>query len=166
MRFPFFPCRANNMRAVIQRVSCASVAVADQTVGEIGLGFLVLLGVENNDTDTDLNFILNKTIGLRVFDDAQGKMNLALRDVGGQMLVVSQFTLLGDTRKGMRPSFTRAAPPEIANVMYEEFVRQVIETGIEVQTGQFGADMQVNLTNDGPVTIWLNSRNLNSRSNT
>ncbi len=146
------------MRAVIQRVSQAQVSVDDQITGQIEQGLLVLLGVEQGDQAADLQYLLKKTVGLRIFDDAQGKMNLAIKDVEGAMLVVSQFTLLGDTRKGNRPSFIHAAPPDQANRMYEEFVAGVREQGVEVQTGIFQANMQVSLINDGPVTIVLDSR--------
>jgi D-tyrosyl-tRNA(Tyr) deacylase len=147
------------MRAVIQRVSQASVTVDGETTGEIKNGLLVLLGVEQNDEEKDLQHVLKKTIGLRIFDDAEGKMNLAMKDVGGKLLVVSQFTLLGDTRKGNRPGFGNAAPPDQANQMYEEFIRRAREQGVDVQTGKFRADMKVSLVNDGPVTILIDSRN-------
>jgi D-tyrosyl-tRNA(Tyr) deacylase len=146
------------MRAVIQRVSRASVVVDEATTGEIGVGLLVLLGVEKGDTQDDLISTFNKTIGLRVFEDPQGKMNLSLTDVGGQLLVVSQFTLLGDVRKGKRPSFITAAEPELAKQRYDEFVKLGQDSGIDVQTGVFQADMAVELVNDGPVTIMIDSR--------
>jgi len=146
------------MRAVIQRVTQSSVVVNDATTGEIGQGLLVLLGVEKDDSAVDLKYTLEKTIGLRVFEDDQGKMNLSLADVSGQLLVVSQFTLLGDVTKGRRPSFIKAAAPEIANRLYEEFVSMARDKGIDVQTGVFQADMTVHLTNDGPVTILIDSR--------
>ncbi len=146
------------MRAVIQRVSQASVVVDGQTVGAIGQGLLVLLGVENEDTATDLRYTLNKTLGLRIFEDDQQKMNWSVTDVGGQLLVVSQFTLLGSVQKGKRPSFGDAAPPEIANAMYEQFVASARAAGVTTETGQFQADMAVSLINDGPVTILLDSR--------
>ena len=148
------------MRAVIQRVSSASVAVDDQTTGQIENGLLVLLGVGQGDTLTDLDYIFQKTIGLRVFEDAAGKMNLSVSDVGGQLLVVSQFTLYGDVRKGKRPGFGAAAPPEQANEMYEMFVQRAKENDIHVQTGVFQANMQVALVNNGPVTILLDSKKL------
>ena len=119
---------------------------------------LVLLGVEKEDSDKDLDYTFNKTIGLRVFEDADGKMNQSLTDVGGELLVVSQFTLLGDVRRGKRPSFIEAAPPEIANQMYEQFVERGRNAGLKVETGVFQADMAVELINDGPVTILLDSR--------
>ncbi|QDV66745.1 D-tyrosyl-tRNA(Tyr) deacylase [Rosistilla carotiformis] len=146
------------MRAVIQRVSEASVTVDDQVVGSIELGFLVLLGVENGDTETDANYLADKTIGLRVFADADDKMNLDIAQVGGKVLAVSQFTLLGDCRKGRRPAFTDAADPEIARQLYEHYCQRIRTAGIEVRTGIFAADMQVHLVNQGPVTLLLDSR--------
>lgn len=146
------------MRAVIQRVTQASVVVDETTTGEIGVGLLVLLGVERDDTHDDLKYTVNKAVGLRVFEDEQHKMNLSLKDIGGKMLVVSQFTLLGDVRKGQRPSFINAAEPDLANRLYEEFVSMGRERGIDVQTGIFQADMAVELVNDGPVTILVDSR--------
>lgn len=145
------------MRAVIQRVSRASVVVGDSTTGAIGVGLLVLLGVEKGDSQDDLKYTFGKTIGLRVFEDDQGKMNRSLPDVGGQLLVVSQFTLLGDVRKGRRPSFIHAAEPELAKRMYDEFISLGRASGIDVQTGIFQADMAVELINDGPVTILIDS---------
>ncbi len=145
------------MRAVIQRVSAATVTVDNQTTGQIDKGLLVLLGVGQGDTLADLDYIYQKTVGLRVFEDADGKMNLSLADVGGQLLVVSQFTLYGDVRKGKRPGFGAAAPPEQANELYEKFVQQAKDNDIQVETGVFQADMQVSLVNDGPVTILLDS---------
>ena len=146
------------MRAVIQRVTRASVVVNESTTGEIGVGLLVLLGVEKGDTLNDLKYMVNKTVGLRVFEDEQQKMNLSLAEIGGQMLVVSQFTLLGDVRRGQRPSFISAAEPELANQLYEAFVSMGRERGIDTQTGIFQADMAVELVNDGPVTILIDSR--------
>ena len=146
------------MRAVIQRVSSACVTVDNQTTGQIKNGLLVLLGVGQGDTLTDLDYVFQKTIGLRVFEDAAGKMNLSLTDVGGKLLVVSQFTLYGDVRKGKRPGFGAAAPPEQANEMYEAFLQRAREKDLHVQTGVFQADMQVTLVNDGPVTILLDSK--------
>ena len=148
------------MRACVQRVSKASVTVDDQAVGEIGRGLLVLLGVENGDTQKDVNFMAEKITGLRIFNDADGKMNLSLVDVGGQMLAVSQFTLLGDCRKGKRPSFIGAANPELGRELYESFVAKVEELGIETATGTFQAHMDVSLINDGPVTILVDSKKL------
>ena len=146
------------MRAVIQRVTQAEVRVADEIVGAIGRGFLVLLGVGVGDTRDDVILLAQKVIGLRVFEDEAGKMNLALADVGGAVLAVSQFTLYGDCRKGRRPSFIEAAPPELAKRLYEEFIAELRGQGISVATGRFQADMQVSLTNDGPVTLLLDSR--------
>lgn len=141
------------MKVVIQRVSCASVKVEGKIVGEIGIGFLVLLGITHNDTEKEADFLADKIVNLRVFEDKDGKMNLGLRDVGGSALVISQFTLYGDASKGRRPSFTEAARPEKAIPLYEYFIRKVSEGGIKVETGIFGAMMEVSLTNSGPVTI-------------
>ncbi len=146
------------MRAVVQRVSRAKVTVADEITGEIGRGFLVLLGVAEGDQTEDAISLAQKIVGLRVFEDADGKMNLGLSDVGGALLVVSQFTLLGDCRKGRRPSFIAAARPEQADALYQEFVLAVKEQGIAVATGRFQEHMDVELVNDGPVTLLLDSR--------
>ena len=146
------------MKAVLQRVSRASVTVDGRIVGQIGRGLMVLLGVEQGDTNSDAQQLADKAVQLRIFDDADGKMNLALADVGGAMLVVSQFTLLGDCRKGRRPSFIQAAPPETAERLYETFIAAVGAQGIPVATGKFRAMMQVELANDGPVTLLLDSR--------
>ena len=148
------------MRACVQRVSSAGVTVAGETVGAIGQGLLVLLGVADDDTVDDARYLCGKTIDLRIFEDDDGKMNRSLADVGGGMLVVSQFTLLGDCRKGRRPSFVHAAPPELGEQLYEAFVAAVAARGIEVATGRFRAQMDVALVNDGPVTILLDSRKL------
>ena len=148
------------MRACVQRVSQARVQVADEITGQIGLGFLVLLGIAADDSADDAIQLADKIVGLRVFEDDAGKMNLALADVSGAMLVVSQFTLLGDCRKGRRPSFVAAAPPHVAERLYETFVAQVRGEGIAVATGRFRAHMDVSLTNDGPVTLLLDSRRL------
>ena len=145
------------MRACVQRVSSARVRVEGETVGEIGRGFMVLLGVAAGDGPAELRWMVDKVVGLRVFDDGEGKMNLALADVGGELLVVSQFTLLGDCRKGRRPSFIDAAPPEMAERMYEEFVAAARGEGIRVATGKFRTHMEVELVNDGPVTLLLDS---------
>lgn len=145
------------MRACIQRVSSARVRVEGETVGEIGRGFLLLLGVAAGDGPTELRWMVDKVVGLRIFDDGEGKMNLSLADVGGELLVVSQFTLLGDCRKGRRPSFIDAAPPEMAERMYEEFVAAARAAGIRVATGRFRTHMEVELVNDGPVTLLLDS---------
>jgi D-tyrosyl-tRNA(Tyr) deacylase len=145
------------MRAVIQRVSRADVLVEDVCTGAIGPGLLVLLGVHAEDTDQDVQWMSDKIIRLRIFDDPQGKMNLSLLDTGGELLVVSQFTLFGDCRKGRRPSWSHAARPELARELYQKFVEIVREQGITVQTGKFRAIMKVNLINDGPVTLLLDS---------
>ncbi len=148
------------MRAVVQRVSECSVRVDGKLTGSIGRGLLVLLGVQNGDTDTDLAYVANKVIGLRVFPDTKGLMNLSVLETGGAILVVSQFTLLGDVRKGKRPSFVTAAPPTIALEMYESFCECIRQAGVSVATGKFQADMQVQLTNDGPVTILVDSQKI------
>jgi D-tyrosyl-tRNA(Tyr) deacylase len=145
------------MRAVLQRVSRATVTVEEKVVGEIDSGLLVLLGVGANDTRADADYLAEKIIGLRIFEDAAGKMNLPVSDVDGAMLVVSQFTLYGDTRRGKRPSFDAAAPPEKARELYEYFVENVRATGLRCETGVFQASMQVELVNQGPVTILLDS---------
>ena len=146
------------MRAVLQRVRRARVVVGEEVVGEIGVGLLVLLGVSRNDTVEDANWLAEKTVGLRLFADADDKMNLSVADVSGSVLVVSQFTLHGDCRKGRRPSFVDAAQPEIAVPLYEAFINGVKAEGIPVATGRFGAMMQVELTNDGPVTLILDTK--------
>ena len=146
------------MRAVIQRVEQASVSVEGEIRGQIGAGFLVLIGVEEGDGDADFRYIAEKVPNLRVFEDEQGKMNRSLLDVGGELLAVSQFTLLGDARGGRRPSFITAARPETADPMYERLVADWRARGIRVETGVFGAHMKVALVNDGPVTILLDSR--------
>ena len=146
------------MRAVIQRVERASVSVEGEIRGQIGAGFLVLIGVEEGDGDADFRYIAEKVPNLRVFEDEQGKMNRSLLDVGGELLAVSQFTLLGDARGGRRPSFITAARPETADPMYERLVADWRARGIRVETGVFGAHMKVALVNDGPVTILLDSR--------
>ncbi|MEE8450574.1 MAG: D-aminoacyl-tRNA deacylase [Thermoguttaceae bacterium] len=146
------------MLACIQRVSRAQVTVAGDVCGRIDAGMLVLLGVADDDTEADARQLARKVAGLRIFEDAEGKMNLSLGDVGGAMLVVSQFTLLGDCRKGRRPSFVAAAPPELAERLYETFVATVAEEGIAVATGRFRQHMQVELVNDGPVTLLVESK--------
>ena len=145
------------MRAVVQRVSQASVTSDGELTGEIGLGLMVLLGVAKGDTDNDAKYLAEKTVGLRIFEDDDDKMNLALSDVGGEMLVVSQFTLAADTSRGNRPGFSSAAPPDEGNRLYEYFAGQLQTLGLSVAKGQFGADMKVSLLNDGPVTIWMES---------
>jgi D-tyrosyl-tRNA(Tyr) deacylase len=146
------------VRVVMQRVSEASVSVDKVTIGTIEKGWLILLGVGKDDTDEDLNYILDKTVNLRAFPDNNGKMNLSVTEIGGDILVVSQFTLYGDTRKGRRPGFADAAPPEKANMMYERFLSQLRLSGLNVASGKFQADMNIRLTNSGPVTFILDSR--------
>lgn len=146
------------MRAVVQRVKQGSVTVDREIVGQIGRGLLVLLGVANDDTTEDADFMVSKIVHLRIFEDENQKMNRSLLDVGGEMLVVSQFTLLGDCRKGRRPSFINAAGPEQATELYEYFVKKTHEKGISVKTGQFRAMMEVALINDGPVTLIIESK--------
>ena len=148
------------MRAVLTRVKSASVAIDGQTVGSIGKGFLILLGVGPNDTEKECRYLAEKALGLRIFEDENGKMNLGLADVGGSVLVVSQFTLYGNCRKGRRPSFTEAAGPQLGNQMYEQFLAICEELGYPPQHGQFGADMQVASVNDGPVTLILDTDQL------
>ena len=146
------------MRAVVQRVSRCRVTVAGETTGQIGLGLMVLLGVELADTKADAEYLCDKIVGLRIFEDAAGKMNRAVGDVGGSVLVVSQFTLLGDARRGKRPSFAAAARPEHATQLYEYFVERVRASGMRCETGRFQATMSLELVNEGPVTILLDSR--------
>lgn len=146
------------MRAVLQRVARASVTVDGEVVGQIEHGFAILLGVAAGDQESDAQYLADKTVGLRVFDDEQGKMNLSIQDVKGSALVVSQFTLLGDCRKGRRPSFIDAAPPEVAERLYETFVAALAIAGVTVATGRFRTHMRVSIENDGPVTMLLDSR--------
>lgn len=146
------------MRAVIQRVTSSSVEVCGEVVGRIGKGFTVLLGVREDDTPEDLKYMEEKIKGLRVFEDDQGKMNLSLDAVGGEILLISQFTLYGDARKGRRPSFTEAAKGERAEALYEGLAEALRRSGLRVETGKFGAEMKVSIDNDGPVTILLDSR--------
>ena len=146
------------MRLVVQRVSRAKVSVGGDVVGEIGRGFLALVGVESGDTDEDMRYGVEKLVGLRVFEDEAGKMNRCVADVGGSILLVSQFTLLGDARHGRRPSFSNAARPEVAAPMIDRMAEAIKSRGIPVARGIFGADMQVELVNDGPVTILLDSK--------
>ena len=149
------------MRAVVQRVSHAKVSVGDEVTGEIDLGLLVLLGVGLGDTRSAADYLAEKIIGLRIFDDAAGKMNLSVADVGGAVLVVSQFTLYGDVRRGKRPSFDAAAPPALARELYEYFVEKIRAAGLRCETGRFQETMQVELVNEGPVTILLDSAKKN-----
>lgn len=147
------------MRALVQRVAEASVTVGEETIGRIGRGLLVFVGVTHDDTAADAAYLAQKVTALRIFDDAQGMMNLDVRQVGGELLVVSQFTLLASTRRGNRPSYVAAAPEAVSRPLYEAFVRETERlTGRGTATGRFGADMQVALVNDGPVTIWIDSK--------
>ncbi len=145
------------MRVVVQRVTRARVSVNGEVVGEIGIGLVVLLGVGVGDTRAEADYLVDKTIGLRIFEDAGGKMNLSVAEVAGALLVVSQFTLYGDARRGKRPSFDAAAPPEQALELYEYFVERVRAAGLRCETGRFQETMQVELVNEGPVTILLDS---------
>ena len=148
------------MRCVIQRVTRASVTVGDELVGQIGRGYMILIGVSAEDTDKDLRYMAEKVPNLRIFEDVAGKMNLSIKDVGGEILAVSQFTLYGDARGGRRPSFSTAARPEQANALYEQLVEAWRAQGIHVETGRFRAEMQVSLINDGPVTMLMDSTKL------
>ena len=145
------------MRAVVQRVSRAQVVIDGEIAGQIGLGVLILLGVGHDDTEVDANYLAEKIAGLRVFEDDSGKMNRSVQDVGGSVLAVSQFTLYGDVRRGKRPSFDRASPPEKARQLYEFFVERIRSTGLRCETGRFQERMKVELVNEGPVTILLDS---------
>ena len=146
------------MKALLQRVTKASVSVGGEVVGSIGPGLVVFVGVANGDSERDVQYLAEKTTGLRIFDDGQGRLNLSVQDIGGELLLVSQFTLLADARKGRRPSFTDAAPPAQAEALFNHFVEQVRATGLKVATGRFQQCMQVEIHNDGPVTIMLDSR--------
>lgn len=148
------------MRAVIQRVSSGGVTVAGDKIAAIAAGVLILLGVETGDTEAAADYLAEKTAGLRIFEDSDGKMNLSVVDSGGEALVVSQFTLLADCRKGRRPGFSAAAAPEIAEPLCDYFVAQLERQGLKVQTGKFRADMAVDMVNDGPVTILLDSNRI------
>ena len=148
------------MRAVVQRVTRAKVTVAGELMGEIGSGLVVLVGIARDDTKVEAAYLVDKIASLRIFDDADGKMNLSVKDTGGGLLIVSQFTLYGDVRRGLRPSWVDAAPPEVAEPLYDFFVRQARATVDEVATGKFQAMMQLELVNDGPVTILLDSNKL------
>ena len=148
------------MRAVLTRVKSASVTIDGQVVGQIGKGFLILLGVGPEDTEKECRYLAEKALGLRIFEDENGKMNVGLDQIGGQVLVVSQFTLYGNCRKGRRPSFTEAAGPELGNAMYEKFLAICEELGYPPRHGQFGADMKVESINDGPVTLILDTDQL------
>ena len=148
------------MRAVVQRVTRAAVTVKGELVGEIGKGLVVLVGIARDDTKVEAAYLVDKIANLRIFDDEDGKMNLSVKDVNGGLLIVSQFTLYGDVRRGLRPSWIDAAPPEVAEPLYDFFVRQAGSTVDEVATGKFQAMMHVELINDGPVTILLDSKKL------
>lgn len=153
------------MKALLQRVSRASVNIADELVGRIGWGLLVFVGVANGDTPEDINYLAQKVLNLRIFADGEGKFNLSVLDIKGELLLISQFTLLADTRKGRRPSFSEAAPPEEAEKLFDQFIEQVKMSGLKLQTGRFQQYMQVEIINDGPVTIMLDSKDrLRSRS--
>lgn len=147
------------MRAILQRVSSARVEVDGRVTGSIGEGLLVLLGVSRDDTEAEADYLLDRIVGLRIFLDGAGKMNVSLQDTGGSLLVVSQFTLYGDTRKGRRPGFDRAAPPEQAKRLYEYFVQRARALGVKTETGVFQAMMSVHLVNEGPVTFLVESKN-------
>ncbi|MGD0949847.1 MAG: D-aminoacyl-tRNA deacylase [Candidatus Binatia bacterium] len=146
------------MRAVIQRVSVARVTVGDEVAGTIGRGVLVLVGIADGDTETEANWLVDKLLDFRIFEDDKGKLNRSLRDLNGELMLVSQFTLLADARKGRRPSFAAAARPEQAVPLYEHMVRRARDRGVTVATGRFGARMRVELVNEGPVTIILDSK--------
>lgn len=146
-----------DMRAVIQRVEKASVKISGEIQGQIKYGALVLLGIGKNDTESDMKYIADKILALRIFEDENEKMNKSILDINGEILIVSQFTLYGDCRKGRRPSFDSAMPPNQAEKLYEEFVTYIKNSGLKIETGKFGADMKVELLNDGPVTIILDS---------
>ena len=146
------------MKALIQRVTGASVSVGDEIVGRIGQGLVIFVGVANGDTEKDAQYLAQKTVSLRIFSDEAGRFNLSALDIKGELLVVSQFTLLADTKKGRRPSFIEAAPPAQAEELFERFVEQARATGLKVETGRFQQYMQVEIHNDGPVTILLDSR--------
>lgn len=150
------------MRALIQRVNYSRVIVNNKVKSEIGKGVLILLGVEHEDTEEDIKWLSNKVSQLRIFDDSQGVMNLSVKDVDGEAMVISQFTLHANTRKGMRPSYIKAAKPDVSDPMYQKFVDQMkVDLGKEIGTGEFGAYMKVDLENDGPVTIMIDSKNKN-----
>lgn len=147
------------MKVVVQRSLAASVAISGQTVGEISKGLVVFVGFTHEDTSADINYVVQKMINLRIFEDGEGKMNQSLIDVTGELLSISQFTLFANTKKGRRPSFTAAAAPDIALTLYKEFNEAIRAEGVVVATGEFGADMQVSLVNDGPITITIDSKN-------
>ena len=148
------------MRSILQRVTRASVEVDGEIVGKIENGLLILLGVSDDDTEKDMKYIADKALNLRIFSDENDKMNLSVQDINGELLIISQFTLYGDCRKGRRPSFEQAGKPDYANMMYEKFIAYCSENGLNVQHGIFGADMKVSLLNNGPVTIMLDSKKI------
>ena len=147
------------MRVVLQRVAHASVTVEEKVIGKIQRGFLLLVGVTHDDAMEDMEYLVRKIVQMRIFEDEEGKLNRSIQDISGEILSVSQFTLYADTKKGNRPSFSKAAPGDVALKMFEQFNGLLRDTGIPVETGQFGADMKVELLNDGPVTILLDSKN-------
>ena len=147
------------MKVVLQRVAHASVTVDEKVIGKIQRGFLLLVGVTHDDAMEDMEYLVRKIVQMRIFEDEEGKLNRSIQDIGGEILSVSQFTLYADTKKGNRPSFSKAAPGDVALEMFEQFNGLLRDTGIPVETGQFGADMKVDLLNDGPVTILLDSKN-------
>ena len=147
------------MKVVLQRVAHASVTVDEKVIGKIQRGFLLLVGVTHDDAMEDMEYLVRKIVQMRIFEDEEGKLNRSIQDIGGEILSVSQFTLYADTKKGNRPSFSKAAPGDVALEMFEQFNGLLRDTGIPVETGQFGADMKVELLNDGPVTILLDSKN-------
>lgn len=151
--------RGRVMRVVLQRVAHASVTVDGEIIGKIQRGFLLLVGVTHDDAMEDMEYLVRKIVQMRIFEDEEGKLNRSIQDIGGEILSVSQFTLYADTKKGNRPSFSKAAPGDVALKMFEQFNGLLRDTGIPVETGQFGADMKVELLNDGPVTILLDSKN-------
>jgi D-tyrosyl-tRNA(Tyr) deacylase len=146
------------MRAVVQRVTHANVSVDSKIIGKIGKGLVVLLGISSDDTEKDLIYLAEKIMNLRVFEDEKGKMNISLKDIGGGLLIISQFTLYGDCRKGNRPSYSKAAPPEQAEMIYNNFVEYCKKQGARVESGKFQAEMLVEIYNDGPVTIMIDSK--------
>lgn len=152
------------MRALIQRVTKGSVTISKEAIGEIGRGFVILLGIGKDDGEKQCEYLAEKILNLRIFEDENGKLNKSLLDVGGKALIVSQFTLYADCKHGRRPSFTEAARPETAVPLYEKFISLFEKAGVEVQTGRFGADMTVFIENDGPVTIWLDTNEIMAKS--
>lgn len=148
------------MRGVVQRVKKASCTVDNKIFGKINKGLLLFLGVGEGDEEKDLKYLVDKVLGLRIFSDENGKMNLSLEDIEGEILIISQFTLYGDVRKGKRPSFTRSCPPEEGEKYYNKFIEEVRNRGIKAETGEFGADMEIELINDGPVTILIDSEKI------